>query len=298
VETRVTERQPLVPVSLLRRFADDTGRVMAERRDRSRRLTATPEEAAARTGAYGLVARPGEQDLRALLARVDATATGAIDRIVGGAFPPAGAERAGLAVFIALRLLLGRGYRAGVARTAALLGEVIGMTAAEALEAEAEAAGESESEGEPDPPSPAAAGADLVIHDDEPAPLALGPLPQVARLLAARTWQLVRFPGPLLLTSDTPAALWARPGGARPYQFGLGIADEVRVPLDPRHALILARRAPAGEVIRDLDERHARALNRTVAEAAQAWMFYHPGVDPLGGIELASPSERPTDLSD
>jgi Protein of unknown function (DUF4238) len=251
----------------------------------------TAEEAAARSGAYEIVAKPGSEPLAALLARVDRAAAVAIDRLVAGAFPPAGDDRTALAVFVALHLVLGGGYRAGLARTAALLGQVIGMTAGDALAGEGEG-GRRERRAAS---APASTDADLVIHEDEPAPLSLASLPRVAGLLAARTWQLVRFPAPLLVTSDTPVALWSGPGRAKPHQFGLGVADELRVPLDPRHGLVLARRAPAGEVVRELTERHARALNRTVAEAARTWMFYHPGIDPLGGIELASLIAPPND---
>jgi hypothetical protein len=288
----------VVPVSLLRRFADDTGHVMAERRDRNRRETLTVEEAAARSGAYEVVAKPGGEPLAALLARVERAAAAAIDRLVAGAFPPAGEDRSALAVFVAFRLVLGGGYRAGLARTAALLGHVIGMTTGDALGDEGQG-GRRGRRGASAPTSAAAAAAaadaDLVIHDDEPASLSLASLPSVAGLLAARTWQLVRFPAPLLVTSDTPVALWSPPGRAKPHQFGLAVADELRIPLDSRHGLILARRAPAGEVVRELDERHARALNRTVAEGARTWMFYHPGIDPLEAIELASPIEPATD---
>ena len=93
-------------------------------------------------------------------------------------------------------------------------------------------------------------------------------MPALARQLAGRTWQVVRFPAPVLLTSDTPVVLWTPSAAAKLYQVGLGSAHEVRVPLDARHALIVARRAPAGEILRDLGERQARALNRTVAEGA------------------------------
>jgi hypothetical protein len=40
--------------------------------------------------------------------------------------------------------------------------------------------------------------------------------------------------------------------------------------------------------VRDLSERHARAFNRTVAEAAVEWMYYHPESDPLERVELPS----------
>jgi hypothetical protein len=100
---------------------------------------------------------------------------------------------------------------------------------------------------------------------------------------------VTRFPARVLLTGDTPVVLWAPSDAAKPYQVGLGAAHEVRVPLDPRHALIVARHASAGEIVRDLSERHARALNRTVAEAAAEWIYYHPESDPLEGVELPSP---------
>jgi Protein of unknown function (DUF4238) len=85
----------------------------------------------------------------------------------------------------------------------------------------------------------------------------------------------------VLLTSDTPAVLWAPAAAAKPHQVGLGSAHEVRVSLDARHALIVARRAPSGEIVRDVSDRHARALNRTVAEAAAEWMYYQPESDTL-----------------
>jgi hypothetical protein len=42
------------------------------------------------------------------------------------------------------------------------------------------------------------------------------------------------------------------------------------------------------EIVRDLGPRQARALNRTVAEGAAEWMYYHPESDPLEGVELPS----------
>ncbi len=234
---------------------------MAERRDRSRRLLLAVERAAAEAGTY---AEEGEE-LARLLVRVDEGSAAAIDRILAGAFPPTGEDRAYLALLVGLQLLAGRGHRERAARAAAALGEVIGGNLPDTEEEEA--TGET-------PASEAPAG--------------LAAAPQVARLLSARTWQLVRFPVRLLVTSDTPAVLWTRPGAPTAHRWGLGGADEVRVALDPRHGLVIARHAPAGEVVRDLGDRHARALNRTVAEAASAWMYYHPESDPLERVELAS----------
>jgi Protein of unknown function (DUF4238) len=273
-------RHPLVPEFLLARFADDTGLVMMERWDRGRRRTASVAEAATAAGSYAVVEIGGASpDFARLLGEVEGRAALVVERIVGGAFPPPGPDRAYLALLLAVRLVLGRGPRAALAETAAVLAEVIASHIPDDAAAPEPAA----------TPEPVASTGEIevLVPEEASARLTLSSAPRLARLLFARTWQLIRFPRPQLLTGDTPVVLWSRPGPGRSSPAGLGAADEVRVPLDPRHALVLARKAPAGEVVRDLDDRHAGALNRTVAEAARQWMFYHPAADPLGEVELA-----------
>ncbi|MBI4013445.1 MAG: DUF4238 domain-containing protein [Candidatus Rokubacteria bacterium] len=294
-------RHRLVPEFLVRRFADEGGRVMAERRDRNRRLALHADEAGAEVGFYTVVeGQPGAADLERLLSRTGERAAVAVERVVTGTFPPAGEDRAWLSVFIALQLLLGRGQRDGVGQAAGLMSELI-VPAIEQLEEaaaelEEEGSEETASEGDahaeesPADASPEPPAGHVLVHDGEPVRVSLAGLPGLARFVSERTWQLLRFPSRLVLTGDTPVVLWSRPGGAKSYQFGLGTADEVRMPLDPRHALVVARTAPAGEVVRELTDRHARALNRTVAEAAREWMYYHPDSDPLEQVELAPPA--------
>lgn len=271
-------RWPLVPERLLARFADEGGQVLMERRDRSRRHVAPVAQAAAEAGVYGPA--PGERAVRlaALLDAVEAEAGPLLDALVEGPFPPRGAARARLALWAAVHLLLGRGWRAQLVQRAAELASVVEPHVPE-------------DEAETSPAAPAGEPAHVVVRapGEDPARVRLDGLPAVARLLAARTWQLVRFPRPLLLTGDTPVVPWAPSAAPWARLGGLAAAEEVRIPLDPCHALILARRATAGEVTRELGERHAAALNRTVAEAARVWMYYHPASDPLFGIELAPP---------
>jgi hypothetical protein len=291
--------RPLVPRFLLAGFGDAAGQLMAERRDRTRRRLVSADAAVGELGGYMLPTEHADGPaLARLFAEAEAGAADAVLRAIGGTFPPRGADRASLALVLAVQLLLGRFHRAAAARTAALVGQLIVATIEEAEAARAESSEEEEEEdpeatgaAEPsplDPPEarPAAAPEALLGAS---ASHSLTAVPLLARQLAARTWQLVRFPSRVLLTSDTPAVLWAPTAAAKPYQVGLGSAHEVRVPLDPRHALIVARHAQAGEIVRDLSERHAQALNRTVAEAAAEWMYYHPESDPLEGVELPSP---------
>jgi len=281
--------RPLVPTFFLAGFADGQGRLMAERRDRTRRQLSSPAAAAAELGTYHVPeGMPGAAALGRLLDAAEAGAALAVDRMVAGAFPPAPEDRRCLALVLAVQVLLGRAHRAEAARVAALLGQMI-VSSVEADAAEDD--DEARSGGPPETaPSPGAApaGLEVIVAGARPQRRSLGAALDVARQLAVRTWQLVRFPAPILLTSDTPAVLWSPSATATPHRRGLGGADEVRVPLDSRHALIVARRARAGEIVRDLDERHARALNRTVAEAATEWLFYDPASDPLEGVALRS----------
>jgi uncharacterized protein DUF4238 len=298
--------RPLVPRFLLAGFADSTGQLMAERRDRTRRRLILVDAAVAELGRYSLPpARASAPALAGLLAETEARAAEAARRITAdGAFPPVGVDRASLALVLAGQLLLGRYHRAEAGRAATLVGQLIVSTIEDAEEEEddADAAEAPEPEAEaPDPEPPPARkpepvrGArepDVLLPGQPPVGRSLASLPALAHQLAVRTWQMVRFPTPVLLTSDTPVVLWAPSAATKLYQVGLGSAHEVRVPLDARHALIVARRAPAGEIVRDLGERHARALNRTVAEAAAEWMYYHPQSDPLEGVELQSSDSR------
>lgn len=271
----------------------------------------------AELGRYALVAdRTDAPALARLLAEVEARGAEAVQRITAGAFPPRESDRASLALVLAAQLLLGRYHRAEAGRMATLVGQLIVSTIEESEEDEEEAevaeeapeeapeeaeVDEPESPGMEGPAAPKARAArkpeavggasapDVMLPGRPPVGRSLASMPALARQLAARTWQVVRFPAPVLLTSDTPVVLWAPSAAAKLYQVGLGSAHEVRVPLDARHALIVARRAPAGEIVRDLGERQARALNRTVAEGAAEWMYYHPASDPLEGVELPSP---------
>jgi uncharacterized protein DUF4238 len=291
--------RPLVPRFLLAGFADATGQLMAERRDRTRRRLVLVDAAVAELGRYSLPpARADAPALAGLLAEAEARAAEAARRITEGGFPPIGADRASLALVLAGQLLLGRHHRAEAGRAAAVVGQLIVSTIEDAEEEDDdEESGEgAELESEPPDPDPrsvrGAREPDVLLPGQPPVGRSLASLPALARQLAARTWQMVRFPAPVLLTSDTPVVLWAPSAATRVYQVGLGSAHEVRVPLDARHALIVARHAPAGEIVRDLGERHARALNRTVAEAAAEWMYYHPESDPLEGVELNSLESR------
>lgn len=98
-----------------------------------------------------------------------------------------------------------------------------------------------------------------------------------AAIIAGRTWQLLRFDEPVLVTSDSPVVQWQAPANRSDfYGVGIGTADELRFPVDQRHALVMAWEAPAGEVTRLGTPKMAAELNRSVLAGAYQAVFHHP----------------------
>ncbi|MFF5227050.1 DUF4238 domain-containing protein [Dactylosporangium sp. NPDC000521] len=111
---------------------------------------------------------------------------------------------------------------------------------------------------------------------------------EIYKVLLRRHWYLAKFADPLLLTCDEPVALYK----ANPSKFsGYGFlnADEVWLPLTPRHLLVLAseRRLPEGSVI-DADPSTAETVNRVLVHNAYKYVFLHPDYDVL-------PADLPSD---
>src|SRR5262249_58856245 len=83
--------RPLVPRFLLAGFADATGQLMAERRDRTRRRLIAVDTAVAELGEYALAADPADTPaLGRLLAQIEAPAAAAPPRLPSGGPPPRG----------------------------------------------------------------------------------------------------------------------------------------------------------------------------------------------------------------
>ena len=99
---------------------------------------------------------------------------------------------------------------------------------------------------------------------------------EVLDALAARPWIVLEMSEPILITSDEPVTLWNRP---RPedgfYGRGLLNSDEVRLPLDRHHMLVLTLEEPpkrSGVV----PQVFGRDMNRLTAASAYEWVYAHP----------------------
>jgi hypothetical protein len=113
----------------------------------------------------------------------------------------------------------------------------------------------------------------------------LGEAIAIARVLEARTWQLLEFPEPVLATCDEPVLRIGFNVYAPGDLVGLANAPAVAFTFDPRHALMMVRPdldGGHGRIDGSLEE--AKVINTHVAFNAHRFIVRRPGTDPLAGL--------------
>lgn len=293
-------RHHLVPQMHLRRFANSDEQLVAVARDLSKRIATSVANVAVEKDFYAVETVTGpSMEVERVLSKVEGDAEAVIQKILVGGFPLAMAEKEALAYFVAFQWLRGRDQRDSLEDMMSHLRKLFMMNLTrrqirEGLEAV-----------EGHPPSDEEVES-MVTYFSNPEnyeyefsanhtiEAMLENVTGLANIAFARTWQVVRFPSDCLLTSDAPVSLWS-PRSERQGFFsgvGFGTAKEVRLPLDRRHALVLAWDATKGEVLRDLPLTHANALNHSTASNGYRWVFHHPDDRPLDSLELPPPGKK------
>jgi hypothetical protein len=126
----------------------------------------------------------------------------------------------------------------------------------------------------------------MVRHERFEVQYMLETIPKTAALIASAHWSLVKFPLPLLATSDQPITVVPLlDDGTAPLQTlpttGLLGTEEFRFALGPESALICTwMDRPDGEPPIAGDEAMAAQLNRAVIGQADGEWFYRPGRRP------------------
>jgi hypothetical protein len=106
---------------------------------------------------------------------------------------------------------------------------------------------------------------------------------KMASVFGSMHWNLIEFPSPWIVTSDHPVVLWpggvgARPPAPTPPDVGVMETLEIRIPVTPRHAILMTWSDAADNEPSRLrgSRHHAASLNAfTIAEADRQW-FHHP----------------------
>jgi hypothetical protein len=110
---------------------------------------------------------------------------------------------------------------------------------------------------------------------------------EMVPFIAGRTWIVLEFGAPLLLTSDEPVGYVGQdidePGDAQ----GVAGAAQLVFPIDPCRALLMLRPdMPAASDRIKADRRSADVVNRHVAFNATRSLVRRPGTDPLAGLTV------------
>ena len=299
-------RHHVVPQMLLRRFADDNGRiVMVSREDLSLTVTTGVKNAAAESGFYRIDADdidPASQAghdpelVERTLAQVEGLARPLLDALVAGVLPTF-EERYRISQFAALQHVRGPGFRADMNR----LGTLVARDRLRQTVTSGRAAAFLRERGAPASLKDAEALIDSALAETGPTLVMSRPhavleamrhaLDVVQPMLYSRAWHVLRFDAPALLLSDAPVAVWSPPA---PDGLPVGVANaaETYLPLSRQAVLIITdqRVDDAPDVVVDgAGRERARRVNSAVASNGHRWVFHHPDDDPLATVELPPP---------
>lgn len=284
-----------VPQFYLRHFANNRDQVrVVERTTPGKAYTCPVRDVASERFFYKLETGSGASlELEKTLSEIESASRAALDELIGQPFPPSAETRELIGFFVGLQWLRGRDQRDTYNHLADQFAKLILINQSKSSLRKhfRDAAGREPTDAEIEQLLKKLSATEtykVTPHQNEPIQQMLKMAPGLGRIAAGRVWQILRFSEPCLITSDSPVVAWTNPkhlGG--PYsRGGFGMCDEIRFPLDMRHALIIAAEAPAGEIVRDGSLEQAKAFNYSIAANSYRRIFHHPDMSPLEGMSL------------
>ncbi|MGE5736356.1 MAG: DUF4238 domain-containing protein [Acidobacteriota bacterium] len=300
------KRHHLVPEFFLERFAKDNKVLVVSRNNLKDRFLSSVDNALVQRHFYSLDFEEGK-DLtveRMFDTEVESPASRAIRRVVdqrrSTTLP---ALRRAISTFLAFQFVRGTATREASILWYQELARHTGKIATpEIVKAELERQGEVMSLGEAQELVDFAREGDYRIDISPKANVHLrGALPnalEVIPFFERRTWMVLDFDQPRLISSDEPIVLI---GDSRAVgePTGVGTAGEIVVVTDPSHALVLVRpdknarecRSPGTAAMADL-------INKHVAFNAHRYVVCHPDCVPLQGFTLPKKADPVMVLGD
>lgn len=261
------KKHHLIPVSFLRRFADDRGRIIV--RDKQTGVDRPPERVenvAVESHFYATSEADSDRvEQEVLGAQVEGPAKYALDLVIATDHVPVGSDRDAVALFLAVQYLRGRQFRAFIDGAADLLASQPGTPSPEStlspeefarLDRKAVERVRAESRTVDFKIRAMLVQADLVVPH-----------------LLKRTWTLVR--GHDLITGDLPFVP-ARLSGELGFGLGIAVADFLVAPISPERALFLSSPGMLREGTTDLREEAQDEVRRTIWAAAERETYRNP----------------------
>jgi hypothetical protein len=269
-----------VPRFFLRRFAkSDTIAMISRDAPQSAPRNVTTKNAAVESNFYTIIDAEGQPstEIETYLSNLEADAAAAIQRFATrDGFPPTQQDRERLSRFLAFQAVRGPDIRAAFQHlvshgTQMAIDGTKSETTRDQLRAEVKASSK-----------------DFVQlrHMQVLLKVAAG----FTGVFMLRSWRIVDFGRPCLLTSDVPMAPVSRVDGP----VGIANAEWILFPLDPVRALVLGRE-PGTEQMVAGNQDTADYINYCVAAQAHRWIYHRPQHSPLGRVVL--PPREPTIIS-
>jgi len=275
-----------VPQFYLRSFANARGQLLVERRDRSKSYFTTVKCAAKRHDFYKMETDGGDSfAVEKALGKVEDLAAPVLKRMIAGSLPSNEDEREAFASFVALQFLRGIDNRAAAENLMMWAGRFVlkNLTPEMVADTIRRTVNREPFPGEVDEHLEYAETEDVVGKHLKPHPnytitMSLQAMEGCARIAFARTIRLLRWNEPMLLTSDTPVALYSSKPPPPMMGLGLGTADQIVLPLSRYTAAVLyAPHLKQPETIwEDPELRFSTMVNYLAAENAMESIFVHP----------------------
>lgn len=283
-------RHHVVPQFVLRRFADEKGRVRGVPRQGGDAKVMTVRRAAAETDFYELELEQHYQALfppqrfEQLLSEIEGSADLAIRKLIAGD-PLEVDDEYHLGRFLAFQLVRGWAFRSDISELATLRARhhLAATVDRQRVRGYLETTRDAVDDDDVDRFIDEMLRSEWRLVPDRSHAVQLLGMAAVSLipLVAAMGYRVQRFDDPLL-TSDEPATLWGRADrdlDAEP--LGIATADAILFPLDRQRLLVLCHRDRVANQPRTLT---ATDVNLTVATGAYRWIFQHPG-DPLIDVD-------------
>jgi hypothetical protein len=271
-----------VPRCYLRRFADQRERIRVFNRNKQDPPFVTGiGNVAVERDFYALETTFGRsQDIEHRLGAIDGEACSALAKLSNGIWPVSSADREILSNFIALQLTRGTRFREFLKEIATDMMRLASRAQASIPGAvEAIAGDNATAEDIEDFRAILLEGRVEVTPNRSAAVIdALKIAEELVPIIGVKKWNLMKTDGLRIVTSDNPVTLWRKPLGPHD-NWGVGVqtADEVALPVDPQHALVLRHPYPTEEeLVREADSDAVRALNSRTILQAHRWIYSHP----------------------
>jgi hypothetical protein len=280
------KRHHIVNRAYLKRFADQSGKLLQHDKTKGNWTETSPDNAAVRSEFYTVETEDGRSDvLENALSSIEGGMMSAISAIDKGDWPLSDHDREAIAAFVGLQLVRGVDYRDSTTafqrEVAEKMLRMMGATGSGLARAFRETQGREPTSEELQELRRVAmtANVDVEVPRNVDAHLILEGASVQAEIAYAKSLHVLACSEDIFFTSDRPITLWQEsPGPLGSVSFML--SDEACLPLDVNHCLMMRHPHEVNhrgeETLQDVSGGEARALNARMFGQAYRFVYCRP----------------------